>query len=226
MSPTWLNDITRKKYFDTAKDILNRLNSYAGNRIIASKSYENAKPIDTQPVDKRSEKFLTQALFDSIEYDSVHLWFCTLAGAPAPFNKWFPAQRIDEPSKGVAVSSMSFGLEEVNTLNNYNSINLRTELLDDSDATLEQFLRKWQKDCSKEDYSGFRYLPEILSTLTVTKYNWQKDKIYAREFYVLPSGSITSEHGNEPSVKNLNVNFAVFGFKELEESSYSFKIAT
>ena len=216
MSLTWLNDLTRSKYYDTAKDILNRLNKYTSNSDIASKSYENAKPIDTQPIDKRSGLYLTQEMFDAIEYDSTHLWFCTLAGAPAPFNKWFPAQRIDEPSKGLVASSMSFGIEEVNTLNNYNAISLRTELLDDDKATLEQFLRQWQKDCSTDNYVGFRYLPEILSTLTIIKYTWQKDKVYTREFYVLPTGDIQSEHGNDPSVKNLNVTFTVFGMKELK----------
>lgn len=215
MSLTWLNDLTRSKYYDTAVDILNRLNSYAGNNNVASKPYEKAKQIDTQPIDKRAGYYLTQEMFDAIEYDSTHLWFCTLTGAPAPFNKWFPAQRLDEPSKGLTTSSMSFGIEEVNTLNSYNAISLRAEILDNDKATLEQFLRKWQKDCSTDNYVGFRYLPEILGTLTITKYTWQKDKVYTREFYVIPSGDIQSEHSNDPSLKVLNVTFTVFGFKEL-----------
>lgn len=219
MSLTWLDDITRSKYYDTAIDILNRLNRYTSNNDIASIPYENAKLIDTKPIDERAKLYLTQEMFDAIEYDSTHLWFCTLAGAPAPFNKWFPAQRIDEPSKGVATSSMSFGIEEVNTLNSYNALSLRTELIDDDKATLEQFLRDWQKNCSSKNYVGFRYLPEILSTITITKFNWQKDRIYTREYYVLPSGSITSEHGNDPSLKVINVNFAVFGNKELDNKN-------
>lgn len=194
MSPNWLN---------TAIDVFNRVNTYTS---------------DT--ADSKGQNYVTLDKFDSVEYDSSHLWECQIDGAPAPFNKWFPAQSVDEPSKGVTVSAISFGLEEVNVLNGYNAVNLRTELIDDDKATLEQWLRLWQKSTAATDsrgfaYAGFRYLEEILHKMYITKYTWQKEKVYTREYLILPTGDINTAKTNEPAIKVLNVNFAVFGMREI-----------
>lgn len=189
MSPNWV---------DTVIDVLNRLPS----------SSRTAH-------DSRENNYITLEKVDSVEYDSVHLWECQIDGAPSPFDKWFPAQTVDEPSKGASVAPMSFGIEEVNMLNSYNALNLRTELIDDANATLERWLRDWQKNISVDKYYGFRYPEQILRKMYITKYNWQKDKIYTHEYVVIPVGDINMQHGNEPALKVINVNFAVFGKSEV-----------
>ena len=186
-------------FVDTVIDVANRIR----------------RTIDTQSIPSESNNFMTLDKFDSVEYDSVHLWECQIDGAPSPFNQWFPAQSIDEPTKGMSVSTKSFGLEEINELNTYNAISLRTELIDDSKSTLEQWLRQWQKDCSVENYNGYRYLDQILHSMRITKYTWQKQKVYTREYFVIPVGQINIAHGNDPALKVLNVNFASFGQREL-----------
>lgn len=172
--------------------------------------------IDTLQEDTRSKNYLTLNQFNDVEYDSEHLWFCQIDGAPAPFDKWFPAQSIIEPTKSLSVTTQSFGLEEVNTLNMYNAVSLRTELLDNDKAVLETWLRAWQADCAVNKYYGFRYLEDILHTIYITKYDWQKTKVYTHAYYVVPTGDITVSHNNEPAVKSLNVNFAVFGQASVE----------
>lgn len=209
MSPAWLN---------TAIDIANRLNVYGGTIEPSKQSYQTIK-VDTKPVPTNAYDYLTLDKFDSIEYDSPHLWICQIEGAPFPFNGWFPAQNIQEPSKGLSVSAMSFGIEEVNTLNSFNAQSLRAELLDNDKAVLELWLKDWQENVGyKEDktfkFKAFRYLDEILKTIYISKYTWQKELVYTRAYYVLPIGEILFPHDNEPSAKILNVTFAVFGSSE------------
>lgn len=176
----------------------------------ANTTYETVE-IDKQQEPETSQAYLTLSQFNSIEYDSEHLWFCQIDGAPAPFDKWFPAKSVIEPSKALSVSTQSFGLEEVNILNMYNAVSLRTELIDNDKAVLETWLRQWQTDCAVEDYQGLRYLDEILHPIYITKYDWQKIKVYTHVYYVVPVGDITINHNDDPAVKVINVNFAVFG---------------
>lgn len=204
--PSWLN---------TVKDILNKLNGYNQASDSQQKIQHKTVQVDTMATDKRSDKYLTFERFNGIEYDSTHLWFCTLQGAPAPFDKWFPAQTCTEPSKGVSMSTMSFGIEEVNTLNAYNVPNLRVEVIDNDKGVLEKYFKDWQKKISADNYYGFKYLEDTLKVFTIEKYTWQKDKVYTMEYYVLPQGEITHEHSNDPSLKILNINFATFGSKKI-----------
>ena len=201
-------------WLNIARDIVNRLNKYGSANEPAAASYP-ITIVDTNPEDSRSRNYLTLGQFDSIEYDSTHLWICQIDGAPSPFDKWMPAQSVQEPNKGVSVAPMSFGIEEINMLSNYNAVNLRVGLLDNDKAVLETWIRNWQKDCSAKDskgrsYLGFRYLDDILKKIYITKYTWQKEKVYTHAYDVIPVGDILSEHTNEPGVKIINVNFAVF----------------
>lgn len=182
-----------------ATDILSRLNGYKGNNYVPDSA----------------NNYMVLDLFDSIEFDGQHLWFCKLSNAPGPFDKWFPAQTCTEPTKGLSVSSQSFGIQEVHTLNSYNAQKLAVEFIDDDKATLEQYIANWQKNCSADDYDGFKYIPDILETLQITKYDWQKSRVYIHEYYVIPTDSITVEHSNDPALKTLRVNFASFGSNEL-----------
>ena len=213
----WLSKVT-DKYGQVVTDVLTRLNTYSSTIEPPKQTYP-ITTVDTMRRPSESNNYLTLDKFDQVEYDSSHLWFCTLDGAPAPFDKWFPAQSLDEPSKGVQTSTISYGLEEVVVLNNYNAVNLRVEVIDDDNATLEQWLKAWQKDCSATEsgmpYSGFRYLDEIVHKLTMTKYNYQKQKVYTRQFLVLPVGDINLSKTNDPTLKVLNINFATFGQKEI-----------
>lgn len=209
---TWLN---------TALDILNRLNRYSGGnlRTGSNQTYPEVK-IDTTDRPKESNNYMTLDLFNSVEYDGTHLWALTISGAPAPFHSWFPAQSIDEITKGASTTTMSFGIDEINLLNSYNALSMRVEMLD-SEGILESWLKAWQKriatdPTTNKPYIGFRYLDDILTTMTVAKYNWQKKKLSVTEYYVLPSGQISLNRQNDPSVKVLTVNFAVFGSKELD----------
>ena len=206
-------------WFDVALDIANRLNRYSDANEPTASSYP-ITIVDTQPVDSRSTNFLTQERFDSIEYDSSHLWICQIDSAPPPYNSWFPAQDVQEPSKGLSVSPMSFGIEEVNTLSNYNAQTLRVEFIDDDKATLENWICNWQENCSGKDafgnpYMGFKYLEDILKIIKITKYTWQKDKVYTHAYSVLPVMEILRPHNNEPTLKTLNVSFAVFGSSKI-----------
>lgn len=208
------------RWLDTTIDIINRLNRYSSTKEPAGVSYPTVT-VDTMPEDKRSRNYLTIEQFDSVEYDSSHLWICSIDGAPSPFERWIPAQNVSEPSKGLSVTPMSFGIEEVNTLNGYSAITLRAELLDTDKAPLETWLRNWQKSCAANDihgrpYLGFKYLDEILKRIYITKYTWQKEKVYTHAYDVIPTGDIMSEHLNEPTLKVINVNFAVFGSGEIK----------
>lgn len=202
------------KWLDVTLDIVRRLNTYTEGAEPPKQEYETVI-VDSQPEDPRSKNFITLETFDSIEYDSTYLWVCQLDGAPEPFSKWFPAQNITEPTKGVSVSPMSFGIEEINLLNAYSAVTLRAELLDNDRAVLETWLKNWQKNIAYSnngmDYVGFRYLDETLHKLYITKYTWQKEKVYTNVYYVLPTGDIQIMHDNDPNLKILNVNFAVFG---------------
>lgn len=202
-----------QNWVSTGIDIFNRVNSYKKATDPVIEAHPVSK-IDTMGADPRSSSFLTLEQFESVEYDSSHLWLCELEGAPAPFNRWFPAQSIDEPLRSVTVSTMSFGIEEVNTLNGYNAISMRAEIIDDARNTLENWLRAWSKDISDE-YKGFRYPEEILHNLTIYKYTWQKERVYTKQYAVIPSGDISVPRQNEPGLKVLNVTFAVFGSTSL-----------
>lgn len=210
------------RWLSTALDILNRLNVYTGNIEPNKMSYSETK-VDTMPVPDAAYNYMVQDYFDSIEYDSTHLWFCKMDDAPAPFNKWFPAQNCSEPLKGATTSSTSFGIEEVQTLNSYSASTMRVDFIDDANATLERWFSKWQRAIGSTDdglpYTGFRYLEEIVKKLYIVKYNWQKQKIYTKLFLVLPSGDISNEHSNEPTLKALTVNFAIFGRDEVENEN-------
>ena len=210
MSPTWLN---------TAKDILNRLNVYSTAKNPSGQQWPEVK-IDTAPVPQAASNFMTLDKFNSVEYDSQHLWEMKIAGAPYPFNDWFPAQSVEEVVKGVSVSSMSFGIDEVNMLNSYGAITMRVEIIDNDVAILEKWLKAWSKALAidpktKRPYTGFRYLEDVLSTMTITKYNWQKQKISKTEYYVLPTGNLSLSRQNDPALKVLNATFASFGMREL-----------
>lgn len=187
--------------------------------MILNSSVKKPISIETIPVPSNSSEFMTLELFNSIEYDSTHLWYCSLEGAPEPFDKWFPAQNVDEPTKGVSTSQLSFGLEEINTLNSYNSIKFRVDFIDNDKAVLESFFRKWQKEMSGSqgavDYLGFKYIEDIVKKLYITKYDYQKKSVYTRLYMVIPDGSIQIPHGNDPTLKTITVNFASFGCSEL-----------
>lgn len=209
--PTWLN---------TALDIANRLNIYRGDSLsgISGQTYPDVK-IDTLPKPASANNFITLNKLNQVEFGSQHLWEMQIAGAPAPFNGWFPAQSVEEVSKGASVSSMSFGIDEVNMLNSYGAITMRCEILDDENETLTKWLKSWQKSIGTspstgQAYSGFRYLTDILTTMKITKYNWQKIRVSRDEYYVIPVGNISLNRNNDPALRVLNVNFAVFGQKE------------
>lgn len=209
--PTWLN---------TTLDIVNRLNVYGGDNLsnLPRQVYPNVK-IDTMPKPANTSNYLTLNQFNSVEYGSQHLWACKIAGAPAPFNLWFPAQSVEEQVKGASVSSMSFGIDEISTLNGFNAISMRCEMLDDENGTLETWIKAWQKAVATDPttgqpYWGFRYLEEILTKLTVTKFNWQKERISTTEYYVMPTGNTQLNRNNEPGLQILTVNFAVFGHRQ------------
>lgn len=206
--PTWLN---------TTLDIVNRLNVYRGDSLsgLPRQVYPAVK-IDTMPKPAKANNYLTLNQFGSIEYGSQHLWAVMIAGAPAPFNSWFPAKSVEEQVKGATVSSMSFGVDEISMLNGFNAISMRCEMLDDENATLENWIKAWQKAIATDPitgkpYIGFRYIEEVLTKLTVTKYNWQKERISTTEYYVMPTGNTQLNRNDEPGVQILTVNFAVFG---------------
>lgn len=206
-------------WLNTSIDIINRLNTYSGTIEPAARSYDTVK-VDTKAKDSRANNYLSFQQFNTIEYDSSHLWICKIDDAPGIFDGWVPAQSVSEPTKGLSVSSISFGIEEVNTLSNYNAVTLRAELLDDDKATLEQWIVDWQKNCAATDsfgrpYMGFKYLDDILKRIYITKYTWQKEKVYTHVYDVIPTGDITREHLNDPTLKVINVNFAVFGSSEI-----------
>ena len=212
MSQAWLN---------TALDIVNRLNRYSDANISPSSNQSYPKVVvDTKKLPSSASSFITLAQFGSIEYDSQHLWALKIDGSPAPFDRWFPAQSVEEVTKGPSTTSMSYGIDEINMLNAYNAITMRVEILDDEAAKLETWLKQWQKDMSTDPltgkpYIGFKYLDDILKRMTVSKYNWQKVLISKTEYYVLPVGQINLVRQNEPGLKQLNVNFAVFGHQQL-----------
>lgn len=211
MSPAWL---------DTTIDIANRLNTY-GNNIEPPKQTYSTTKVDTTPIPAASNNYMTLERFNEIEYDSSHLWVCKIDGAPAPFSSWFPAQDISEPSKGLSISQMSFGIEEVNTLNGFNAQSLRAEFIDNDRAVLELWIKDWQENVAYNNssfkFEAFRYLDEILKTLYISKYTWQKELVYTRAYYVLPSGEIQFPHNNDPTLKQLNVTFSVFGSTEIKK---------
>lgn len=194
----------------TATDVFNRLSGYTYSEVTPDINHETII-VDTQAPDARSENYMTLDKFNSVEYDSVHLWECQISGAPSPFDKWFPAASCNEPTKGASVSTQSFGLEEVNVLSTYNALSMRVEFIDDDKATLENWISNWQEDCAVDNFYGFRYPEEVLHELYITKYTWQKEKVYTHCYLVLPTGTIDLNHNNDPSVKTLTVNFAVFG---------------
>lgn len=200
--PSWLSRIT---------DVTNRLNSYQTASNLPSRSYDSVV-VDKKPVPQSQYNYVTLDQFDSVEYDSQHLWALYLEDAPAPFDKWFPAQSVSEPSHGASVSSASFGIEEINMLNSYNAIQMRVEMLDDDQGHLETFLKDWQRDIS-DNYNGFKYPAESCKTLTVYKYNWQKEKVSGNAYFVIPVGDFDLQRNNDPAVKILTVNFASFGLK-------------
>lgn len=200
-------------WFERARDIVNRLNTYGANTTPPPQTYQTVV-IDTWPVPKEANNYITQDMFDAIEYDSQHLWALYLDGAPAPFDRWFPAQSVSEPSHGASVSTTSFGIEEVNMMNSYAAIQMRVETLDDEHSTLEKWLKNWQANCS-DNYHGFKYPADICKTLTVYKYNWQKIRESATAYYVIPISDFDLQRNNEPAAKVLTVNFASFGFKKI-----------
>lgn len=207
---TWLN---------TALDLLNRANVYLDASSPSGEKHPEVK-IDTMPKPTSANNFMTLDKLNSVEFDSTHLWALRIAGAPSPFNDWFPAQMVEEQSKGASVSSISFGIDEINMLNSYNALSFRVEMLDDANSTLEKWLRAWQKSISidpitKKPYLGFRYIEDILTTMTIIKYNWQKEQVSRTDYYVIPVGNISLNRQNDPSLKVLNVNFASFGSAEL-----------
>lgn len=203
--PTWL---------DRTIDIVNRLNTYQTAQDLPQRDYEIVE-VDTKQIPESQFNYITQDQFDSVEYDSQHLWALYLDGAPAPFDKWFPAQSVGEPSHGASVSSQSFAIEEINMLNSYNVIQMRVEMLDDANGTLESWLKKWQVDIS-DNYNGFKYPADTCKLLRVYKYNWQKIKQYGRAYAVIPVGDFDLQRNNDPSLKVLTVNFASFGMKPLD----------
>lgn len=200
--PSWLN---------RTLDIVNRLNTYQTASNLPTRTHDTVT-IDRKPVPQSQYNYITQDQFDSVEYDSQHLWALYLDGSPAPFDKWFPAQSVSEPSHGASVSTTSFGIEEINMLNSYNAIQMRVEMLDDAQAHLESFLKSWQRDIS-DDYHGFKYPADICKTLTVYKYNWQKEKVSGMAYFVIPVGDFDLQRNNDPAIKILTVNFASFGSK-------------
>lgn len=188
------------------------LNSYQDALDLKGSGYPESEVKDTLKVPDSQYNYITQESMDSVEYDSQHLWALYIEGSPAPFNKWFPAQSVSEPSHGPSTSSSSFGIEEINMMNSYSAINMRVEILDDSGAHLETWLKQWQKDISS-NYFGFKYPADVCKQLTIYKYNWQKVKISGMAYFVIPVGDFDLQKANEPGLKVLTVNFASFGSK-------------
>lgn len=197
-------------------DIVKGLNlgSYQDAINLKGNFYSESEVRDTVKVPRSQYNYITQESFDSVEYDSQHLWALYIEGSPAPFDKWFPAQSVTEPSRGASVSSTSFGIEEINMMNSYNAISMRVEILDDSGAHMENWLKSWQKSISN-NYWGFKYPAEVCKTMTVYKYNWQKVKISGMAYFVIPVGDIDLQRNNDAQIKTLTVNFASFGSKPI-----------
>ena len=202
-----------QNWLNVARDLANRLNAYQSAQNIPQIEHEIVK-IDTLQVPETQYNYITQDQFDAVEYDSQHLWVLYLEDSPAPFDKWFPAQSVSEPSHGASVSTSSFGIEEINMLNSYNAIQMRVEMLDDDQSHLENFLKQWQRDIS-DNYQGFKYPADICKTLSIYKYNWQKVKVSGMAYFVIPVGDFDLQRNNDPAVKILTVNFASFGSKPI-----------
>lgn len=165
---------------------------------------------------------VTMNRMQGINFARTYQWDIYFLDAPAPFNKWFPADSVTEPLASVNTHTIMQNITPIEFPKDKGAMTLRIDMYDDMHLSLQKWLVRWMNQ-GIFDVNGFvlplrsavkqvwigKYRPGAESWITTQKY------VYERRYSVFPKGIFNDQSDSESKARKYSVEFAVCGIQDV-----------
>ncbi|AYJ73905.1 hypothetical protein phiLo_53 [Thermus phage phiLo] len=128
---------------------------------------------------------------------------------PAPFDKFFPAESVDEKISNVNDGQLTIGHHQFRYPQDRISKELSITFLDDDKYTLMEIFRAWMDEVIPPKDGVLNLLSESIRQVNVYRYGWDRKVKNARAYWVYPSGMITYSGNQSAEFIRFSVELAV-----------------
>lgn len=146
----------------------------------------------------------------TVPWGKSYLWDCKLPQAPSPFNEWFPAQTVDESLFDIVDKTINIGSGTFSLPSGYGECDIKLNMLDDNNCTLEKFFTEW-KNKMFPSRTSVATITEVVKEIYIAKLNNQREITHEVGFWVRPSGQFFFQGNTDSAVRVYNVTLKICG---------------
>jgi len=128
---------------------------------------------------------------------------------PAPFDKFFPAETVDEKISNVNDGQITIGHHQFRYPQDRISKELSITFLDDDKYTLMEIFRAWMDEIVPPSKGALGLLSDSIRRINVYRFGWDRSIKNARAYWVYPSGMITYSGNQSSEFIRFSVELAV-----------------
>lgn len=129
----------------------------------------------------------------------------------APFDQWFPASDVEFTLGGVNNHSVPLWISNYDFPLEYVGKSVQLTFYDDSDLTLEKWLKKWIWEKIFNKLQGVSPLADCVKLLQIVALNHKQEEVDKHTLWVYPEGNITFHGTSDNALVQHSVNFMVAG---------------
>lgn len=161
-----------------------------------------------------NELYTLKEVYD-IEFGVRGYWKCIFDNSPIKYKKKaMIAKSCNESDYNNGFDAHRVGLIEVYTPGHLQMPTLQIEFYDDTDSTIERWLRSWKDSMKDKTTQTLTYIDSYVTKATIFQYNQHHVLQSTREYLVAPAGKI-SVSNESAAATTITLNFIVFNMKIL-----------
>lgn len=161
----------------------------------------------------------------AVEWSSSYLWDIRFSGQsspPRPFNKFFPAQDVEENLTTLESYQFDLNHKSVKIPHKSSLRTLQITFSDDEQNTLLSWLHEWIDGVIFNGNGGsVAVLEEAVRRVDLVKMDARRDVIQTSSYWVYPEGPLTFSGTSEAKMHQYNIQFIIAGRIGLRPSNAS-----
>lgn len=146
-----------------------------------------------------------------ITWGTKYLWDLWFEGAPAPFDKFFPAVDVEEDVAHLDSYTFDTAQDVHRVPQSTSTLQLRITFHDSEDHALLKWFRDWVNTTILNDGKFISTVDKSARLVKLLKLNHQRDTLEEKTYYVYPEGTLafSGDSSSDPII--YTIQFVIVG---------------